>query len=493
MRLRLTLALLLLAYTLQAQTDWWCVQPAAKNYFINGEYYLRGISVDSVRTVGSNTVLYPFKSPRGYYQSSQKLKPSGSWLGETITIAPDGNHYFDNFWGDTVTIKTLANLNDSWELYNDATTQHYTAMVTAATTATVLGAQDSVKEITITAWNDAGVNSADPLHNTKIILSKNHGFVRVTDLFMFPLHEPNNVFQRGFDYWLDRDLPAPTVPTAHQLYFDLVDFYNPKNSEVYNFNVGDIFEYEADGVENVTNSEIEKIILDEIVEKTVGAASVQYKIARWTYTKDFKKSPPLQSTAASYVTLSYNNALLIDTSFMPEEWGQKDILRYNPADTSFCETGMAYHRSSTNMQPDSSIVTMHPCGYGYRYKNKMGLTWYQRCWNPAFGGTYFTQLLYTSKNGNPCGDFQALDIAQTTVNNGISIYPNPVSDQLFVNLPLAGDATVTLHNAIGHEAKHILADGSPVSIDVSELPAGLYHISISQNGERMTDKILIEH
>ncbi|WP_276133872.1 T9SS type A sorting domain-containing protein [Polluticoccus soli] len=492
MKRTLTLLFIILASVAQAQTDWWCVQPSVKRYFLNDYYYLRGMRVDSVKAIGSNTVLYPFKSARGYYLSNQKLKPSGSWLGDTIIIAPDGTHYFDNYWGDTVVIKSQAALNDSWELYNDATAQHYSATVTAVNTATVLGALDEIKDITITAWNGAAVNSDDPLHNTKIILSKNHGFVRVPDLYLFPMHEPDQVYQRGFDFWIDRDLPFPITPTASQLYFNLIDLPNPNVLNIYDFKVGDMFEYKTDGVENVSKSDLEKIVLEEVVEKTVGATSVQYKIARWTYTQNFKTFPPSHSTVPAYVTVNYNSALLLDTNYMPEEWGQKDIIRYNPLDTTFCETAPAYERLSINMQADSSLVTMEPCGYGYQYKQKLGRTLYHTCWDKNFGGYYRTQLLHTRKNGNPCYRYYALDVEQSAKAE-LNIYPNPASDQLVVNLPTAGDATITLHNAVGQLVKQIQTRDRSTSIEVTDLPAGLYHISILQNGERVIDKVLIEH
>lgn len=492
MRTLFTVISFLLATTAQAQTDWWGVQPSVKHYFVNDYNYLRGMRVDSVKTIGSNTVLYPFKSMRGYYLSSQKLKPSGSWLGETITIAPDGTHYFDNYWGDTVIIKSLANLNDSWELYNDATFQHYTATVTAVSPAIVLGTPDDIKEITITAWNGAPMNSSDPLHNTKIILSKNHGFVRVPDLFLFPLHEPDQVYQRGFDFWIDRDLPFPTIPTASQLYFNLIDFHQPTTLEIYDYNIGDVFEYKTDGIENITSSEIEKTILDRIVEKNVSASGVGYKVARWIYTRNVKSFPASHSTVPSYANLSYNAGLLLDTTYMPEEWGQKDILRYNPADTTFCETAPAYERLSINIQADSTITTTDPCGYGYRYKQRQGRTWYHLCWDKSFGGEYLAQLLYTSKNGVACNSYHPLEIAQIT-NNDASIYPNPASNKLFVNLPSSGETSITLHNAVGQLVKQLQTHERSTSISVAELPAGLYHISIAQNGKRVTDKVLIEH
>lgn len=108
---RLIPLFLLLFYSLNCfSQNYRLVQPGVIRYFTNADHYLRATRVDSVTTSGTDTVLHLFRSPKGKYEESKgatvKLYPTGSWLGKTVTIQPDGTHIFDNYWGNKITIKT---------------------------------------------------------------------------------------------------------------------------------------------------------------------------------------------------------------------------------------------------------------------------------------------------------------------------------------------------------------------------------------------------
>src|SRR5437868_2872959 len=144
--------------------NWQCLQAGVKHYFTNGNGYLRGIRIDSVRTVGSDVLYYPFHTPRGRYHgwSTPPLDSmGGSWLGKNVIAKNDGTFLVDNFLHDTVIIKTVAYPGDSWIFYNDTTSLYYKAEVLAVDTMTVLGVIDSIKRILITARNSIGIVTTD--------------------------------------------------------------------------------------------------------------------------------------------------------------------------------------------------------------------------------------------------------------------------------------------------------------------------------------------
>ena len=129
-----------------------CLQAGVKHYFINSYGYLRGIRIDSVTTVGSTTVYYPFHTPRSHMPYTAPVDTTGSsWLGKRVLQLTDGTFLFDNMWHDTVVIKTQAHTGDSWTFYDDTTTRYYTASVISEDTMTFIGISDSIKIIKINA------------------------------------------------------------------------------------------------------------------------------------------------------------------------------------------------------------------------------------------------------------------------------------------------------------------------------------------------------
>ncbi len=196
------------AYFTNAQ-NYQCLQSGVKHYFINGNGYLRGIRIDSVKTFGSTTFYYPFHTRRGSYDGTPYTMPlldsnGGSWLGKKVQQLSDGTFIFDSYWNDSVIIKTQANIGDSWILYSDTSNLWYKATLIGIDTMTVLGTVDSIKKILVTAQNPSGIVTSDPLDSFQIFLGKNHGFVQVFDLYTFPYHKPDSVYRVGLDFFLDR-------------------------------------------------------------------------------------------------------------------------------------------------------------------------------------------------------------------------------------------------------------------------------------------------
>ena len=82
--------LLFSAYFCSAQ-NYQCLQSGVKHYFINGNGYLRGIRIDTVKTVGSDIEYFPYKTFRN---SSLPLDTTnGSWLGGHVIQKTDGSFF----------------------------------------------------------------------------------------------------------------------------------------------------------------------------------------------------------------------------------------------------------------------------------------------------------------------------------------------------------------------------------------------------------------
>ncbi len=75
----------------------------------------------------------------------------------------------------------------------------------------------------------------------------------------------------------------------------------------------------------------------------------------------------------------------------------------------------------------------------------------------------------------------------------IGIYPNPVKDELFVQLPslYQGELRIVLINALGQTIESQVANGqSQVAIDMSDLPLGWYILQLQLGEEQYSQKII---
>jgi len=109
------------------------------------------------------------------------------------------------------------------------------------------------------------------------------------------------------------------------------------------------------------------------------------------------------------------------------------------------------------------------------------------------------------ETGTPTvGDTLIFDITATGVigisenidENSISLSPNPASN--FVNLkldiPANENTEITIFNAVGDKMKMIKRElnQSHLKIDVTDYPSGIYYVSVSYNGGKVTKKFIVQ-
>ena len=80
---------------------------------------------------------------------------------------------------------------------------------------------------------------------------------------------------------------------------------------------------------------------------------------------------------------------------------------------------------------------------------------------------------------------------QTSDNNAVfTVYPNPVNDQLVIELSNAQEATYAIINNAGQPLQSGGINGSSVSVDVDSLASGIYLVKVSSNHEIYFRKII---
>jgi len=85
-------------------------------------------------------------------------------------------------------------------------------------------------------------------------------------------------------------------------------------------------------------------------------------------------------------------------------------------------------------------------------------------------------------------------IQNNTATNDILIYPNPVSNQLYISYDYStGSASITIYNALGQNMDlPVTTNGSGNIIDVSSLPTAIYYIVYRKDNIQKTAKFLKE-
>lgn len=101
---------------------------------------------------------------------------------------------------------------------------------------------------------------------------------------------------------------------------------------------------------------------------------------------------------------------------------------------------------------------------------------------------------------NNCGDSTVCDsVVINTLglsspwSQQVSVQPNPANDQIRVSMPAltTGEVKVELRSVSGKVMLSRTADGS-LMLDTSEIPAGMYFLSVSEGDERVVRRVVIE-
>jgi len=191
-----------------------------------------------------------------------------SWIGEKILIKDNGDNYFFNRNSDSILVQTNnAQLNDSWKFYKYADASYFLATVDEVSTIELWGISDSLKHITLQFYNSNNEPEASSLNGTELIISKDHGFVKVINFRDFP-DFANDSYQV-----LEHTLVGRK---------GLTDMYHlMTNGDIYNFNVGDEFHHKI--IHEVTDYTWHQSVARKIIDKI----EVSYEQVEYTVIKSY--------------------------------------------------------------------------------------------------------------------------------------------------------------------------------------------------------------
>jgi hypothetical protein len=492
--------LLLLRFSATAQ-NYSCFVPDTVQYYTNNGGYVRGIRIDSVQTIGTDIIYYPFKTPRGYYEltagpASQLDSTGGSWVGGKIIQQANGITVFDNYWGDTVTLNTQAALGDQWIFYQHFSSPYsYKAQVTAIDTMSFLGYIDSVKKIKISAYNGLNINTADSIHGFEIILSKSHGFVQTFDIYLFPYHPYDSAYSTWRDYYLDKIQVNNSSPGVNNSIFRIADYRFKGAHYTYNWNVGDVYQYRQCDFTCWTTYPMNHLYHDTINQVIYSGDTAKYISSGWNMGVSYFPYS-LNYTFHQNIPMQYWGVLQqVYSSYMPEEKHQEYLWYFYPGDTSYCSNANRYRFSLNNINAYDMTVWLFEAAYfNMDYKQDLGLVYYYLYGGAGSDEESERKLIYYNRNGNTCGNYVPVSVTDAETALRIAkVYPNPASDELIIDVPVAA-YNISIVNTLG-QAVYTKQDCSrKQTINTSYLTSGIYYLKLETSDHSIVNKkIVIQH
>ncbi|HWY99190.1 MAG TPA: T9SS type A sorting domain-containing protein [Bacteroidia bacterium] len=99
-------------------------------------------------------------------------------------------------------------------------------------------------------------------------------------------------------------------------------------------------------------------------------------------------------------------------------------------------------------------------------------------------------LAFFTPIDSSCSPSIFTSINEVTSSPFINVYPNPATNELFINLHQAVDGKLTLTNVLGQDVYTTKISGSTQKINTAGLPQGVYFLKIESNGQVLTKKVL---
>jgi PKD repeat protein len=132
---------------------------------------------------------------------------------------------------------------------------------------------------------------------------------------------------------------------------------------------------------------------------------------------------------------------------------------------------------------DGNTKTSSAAGSNYVYNNP---------------GKYCVTMIARNDAGCECSATKCIQITTDitdaeSMNNAVSIYPNPNNGIFTVNLAaeISGAMTVNVYNTLGELVKTVVVDSTTTSVDLTDFASGVYVVKVIADNQIATKKITI--
>lgn len=340
---------------------------------------------------------------------------------------------------------------------------------------------DSLKIITISAYDTSGVNTNNSLHGKQIILSKNHGFYQTFSLYSFPFRNPIALL----DYYSLHTECILGATDSVQI-FKRIEPPFPKQSQLYDYALGDYFVYYTVGTgysssqKDTFYKQIDSVIAKNILNSSATEYVINVTRIHWA-TQGFLIDTIRRDTVRNI------NLPDFDSTLMPDEFGSNYFVKYIPSDSSYCLTSALIVNAYNQLNPDLSYnngdpnILTYKLGLG-QVRDEMPLP------SPYF---YYKALSSYNKSGIYCSPLSVKDL--TSASEHVQIAPNPADQFLLLNTKLQ-DYTVLIYTVQGILVKRLDHQRNTCPINTTELYSGIYLLKVISNDSVAESKtIIIQH
>lgn len=458
------------------------VNSGRESLFEDEYHQVKALRIDSVWSE-TDSVLFPFANIGGSEMEMCYFPDGPNWIGSKITIKSNGDNFFTNLYNDTIVLKTLAALNDTWTAYNDHNEYIITATVTEIDTLSFLGINDSVKFISFQVYNQELTAIDHPLNSKQVIISKNYGFVRLLNFLLFPDFEISD-FENN--YLRDLDIFGISNPEIGLQNFDALD--------IYDFQPGDVLHIENYYYSMWNNQ-----------------TKLTKQIYRYLDRADYNDSVyyNVEITNAEWETINgittYNYWIQTTT----ENYYKDNFLSALPDEPIFVDGAMQKLNMSTESIPHkihSSSVLFENCSENcwcpimvdgffpsYMYYKGLGGAYYNS--TQGWGDTGYRTLAYYNSGGATSGTpFILSKTERFNINNDISVFYDNSSDGIKLSLPNIDQKTfINIYNVLGICVISTEINVEQTEISSTKMQNGIYLYEILEGDKIIKSGKLIKN
>lgn len=438
---------------------------------------IKAARIDSSSSSGNDTLLFPFRSWKDTFTVdyvSCGYKNGPGWMGLEIREMSTGQTVLHTLTGDSVTIWQTAGFAPWWTFVSFANGKSIGAQLDSFFVATVAGITDTIKQIRLTAFDSSGaIDLSAPLHNQTLWLSKSHGMFKTLSFSDLP---------EFVELWRIPDV-APVSP-----------------GEIYDFNIGDEFEYISScqgifGGSTGPPSYRFVRILNKWHAPSLSMDTLFYSrmVIHQSFTFNPFPSAHLDTvTVTSYDTVSYPNPMgaLYTTvpeqngllKLLPEEFGTYRLSK----DSALFENRSIYTETNGYYSVfDSCIQLNHfePIFYTRSVAPGIGEVRYETDQRSIAGSLCHYELCWYKKDSVTYGNYHDIFIGTGEINPEISllIYPNPFTQRVVVDVDPQQLKSIRCYSPEGKLFFENESVERNTVIDTEKWPAGIYFFCVTGN------------
>jgi len=180
----LLLTIILIAFNAFTQ-NYKCIIDDEVHYF-KSNWRTTAIQIDSVVTDGDDLVYYNYPTFQAGLEPYCYALDGPSWIGRKIVEKPNGDFVFFNMEDEPVTIKSQADVSESWVCYEFGVGHYVEATVESIENFEFLDISDIAKKIVFQAYFSNGTTMENGINNKYLLLSENNGLFKTVNFKVFP-------------------------------------------------------------------------------------------------------------------------------------------------------------------------------------------------------------------------------------------------------------------------------------------------------------------